>query len=89
MMQDLDKDTPPVNNASLERCIVFMHHQQVLLDRALGILHRMGTEQTGWRGAIKRWYYEDEPLRTDAANLVREAQFTQNMPDYARLVGDR
>lgn len=61
----------------------------VLLDRALGILHRMATEQTGWRARFRRWYYSDEPLRHDAANLVREAGFHFNeVPAHTRLVGD-
>ena len=60
----------------------------ILLDRALAILHRMATEHTGWRQFIWRWYYSDEPLRNDAANLVREAQFGMPMPNDTRLVGD-
>lgn len=59
-----------------------------LLERALGILHRFGTEQTGWRAIYRRWYYSDEPLRNDAANLVREAGFGMMMPLDTRLVGD-
>jgi len=57
------------------------------LDRALGILHRFATENTGWRSFFRRWYYSDEPLRNDAANLVREAQFHTQMPANTRLVG--
>lgn len=60
-----------------------------LLDRALGILHRMATEHTGWKSILRRWYYSDEPLRNDAANLVREAGFQMKQPDGTRLVGDR
>lgn len=59
-----------------------------LLDRALALLHRFGTERTGWRGFLSRWYYSDEPLRNDAANLVREAGFGMMMPIDTRLVGD-
>jgi len=59
-----------------------------MFDRALGILHRMATERTGWRAFFNRWYYSDEPLRNDAANLVREAQFSMMMPNDTRLVGD-
>lgn len=59
-----------------------------LLDRALAILHRMATEQTGWRALFRRWYYADEPLRNDAANLVREACFQMMQPNNTRLVGD-
>ena len=59
----------------------------ILLDRALGILHRMATENTGWRSFFRRWYYSDEPLRNDAANLVREAGFGMMQPCNTRLVG--
>lgn len=59
-----------------------------LLNRALGILHRMGTERVGWRAFFSRWYYSDEPLRNDAANLVREAQFKMKMPLGTQLIGD-
>lgn len=61
----------------------------MMLDRALGILHRMATENTGWRSFFRRWYYSDEPLRNDAANLVREAGFGMMQPINTRLVGDR
>jgi hypothetical protein len=61
-------------------------------DRALAILHRMATEcsNDGWwhRLFCRRWYYSDEPLRNDAANLVREAGFGMPMPLGTRLVGD-
>jgi len=64
----------------------------VLLDRALGILHRMATECSNdrwWhRLFCRRWYYSDEPLRNDAANLVREAGFGMMMPLGTRLVGN-
>lgn len=56
--------------------------------RALGILRRMGLEQTGWRGWIRRWYYGHEPLRNDAANLVREAGYYEPQPYNTRLVGN-
>jgi len=57
-----------------------------LLNRALAILHRFGTENTGWRSFFRRWYYSDEPLRNDAANLVREAGFDMMMPNDTQLV---
>ena len=60
----------------------------LILLEALGILHRFALEQTGWRGWLKRWYYPDEPLRHDAANLVRRAQFETARPEHTRLVGD-
>lgn len=62
--------------------------EREFLDRALSILHRMGIENTGWRGIFRRWYFSDEPLRNNAANLVREAGFAQKIPSHTRLVGD-
>ncbi len=59
-----------------------------LINRSLGILHRMATEHTGWRSFFRRWYYSDEPLRNDAANLVREAGFEMMRPDNTQLVGE-
>ena len=64
-----------------------LDHDAEMLTRALSILHRMGTERTGWRGFFARWYYSDEPLRNDAANLVREAGFYIPQPVNTRLVG--
>lgn len=63
-------------------------NDHVVLDRALAILHRFATEQTGWRAFFSRWYYNDEPLRNDAANLVRSVGFGMPMPRGTRLVGD-
>jgi hypothetical protein len=57
-------------------------------ERALDILHRMATEQTGWRRLFKRWFYSAEPLRNDAANLVREVGYQRPMPEATKLVGD-
>lgn len=57
--------------------------------RALVVLHRMATERTGWRAIFQRWYFSDEPLRNDAANIVREARFEMPMPIGTRLVGER
>jgi hypothetical protein len=56
------------------------------LDRALALLHRFATENTGWRSFFWRWYYSDETLRNDAANLVREAHFNMPMPANTRLI---
>jgi len=70
--------------------LAMMGKDPALLERALAILHRLGTEQTGWRAVFRRWYYSAEPLRNDAANLVREAGFgLAAMPPKTRLVGDR
>jgi len=58
-----------------------------LLLEALGLLHRFALEQTGWRGWLKRWYYSDEPLRHDAANLIRRAGYMTMTPGHCQLVG--
>ena len=43
------------------------------LQRALSILHNMSLERVGfWRQLFRRWHISDEPLRHDAANLLRE-----------------
>lgn len=57
-------------------------------DRALNILHSMAVERTGWRGFFRRWWISDEPLRNDAANLIREVGYVALMPVNSRLVGD-
>jgi hypothetical protein len=57
-------------------------------DRALHILHNMALERTGWRSLFRRWWFSDEPLRNDAANLIREIGYHQPMPIGSRLVGD-
>lgn len=56
--------------------------------RALRILHNMAVERTGWRSFFRRWWISDEPLRNDAANLIREVGYTALMPYDSRLVGD-
>ena len=56
--------------------------------RALCILHNMAVERTGWRSFFRRWWISDEPLRNDAANLIREVGYQQMMPIGTRLVGD-
>lgn len=61
------------------------HNQQM---RALTILHNMAVERTGWRSFFRRWWISDEPLRNDAANLIREVGYCALMPNNSRLVGD-
>lgn len=76
-------------NAARRRAFSLFDKDAALLDRSLAILHRMATENTGWRGWFRRWYFADEPLRNDAANLVREAGFGMPQPINTRLVGDQ
>ena len=61
---------------------------RALLMECLHVLHSFALEQTGWRGLFRRWYYSDEPLRHDAANLVRRAEFMAKQPEATRLVGE-
>lgn len=61
---------------------------RTLLMECLGLLHRFSLEQTGCRGIFRRWYYSDEPLRHDAANLVRRAEYMAKQPEGTRLVGE-
>ncbi len=61
----------------------------VILDMALRTLHRFATENTGWRSFFRRWYFSDEPLRNDAANIVRMAQFAMPRPENTRIIGDK
>lgn len=65
-----------------------MNNDEIILQRALEILHRLAIERTGWQRYVYRWYYPDEPLRNDAANLVRIAKFKMPMPEGTQLVGD-
>ena len=57
-----------------------MSEDMELNRRALEILHRMQVENTGWRSWFKRWYYSDEPLRNDAAALIRQSGFAMLQP---------
>lgn len=58
-------------------------------DRARVILRNMSLERTGWRGWLRRWAISDEPLRNDAANLLRESGFEfAFQPKHTRMVGD-
>lgn len=62
--------------------------ERATLDRALYILQEMATERTGWRALIfGRWYYSHEPLRNDAANLLRDEGSRFIMPVHTQIVG--
>ena len=56
-------------------------------ERALSILHNMAVERTGWRSFFRRWWISDEPLRNDAANLVREVGYQQLIPIDCQIIG--
>lgn len=56
-------------------------------ERAAIILHNMALERRGWH-PFRRWFINDEPLRNDAANLLRMSGWNFKMPDDCRLVGD-
>jgi hypothetical protein len=57
-------------------------------DRATVILHNMALERKGWRSIFKRWFISDEPLRNDAANLLRDRRVSMMTPNGFHMVGD-
>lgn len=58
-------------------------------ERMIYILKCMAIENTGWRGFFRRWYYSHEPLRNDAANLLREMKYRPILRYNTRLVGEK
>lgn len=57
--------------------------------RALVILHNLSLERTGfWRQLFRRWHISDEPLRHDAANLLREVNAEFLTPVGCQRVGE-
>lgn len=86
-MDSAPKDAPHLPSRSRGR--VMVEHDRQILERALGILHLMAVERVGWRQVIfGRWYYPDEPLRNDAANLLRSIGYKAMLPYHTRHVGD-
>lgn len=57
-------------------------------DRAMVILHNMALERKGWLSFFRRWHISDEPLRNDAANLLRERGVSLMTPIGFHWVGD-
>ena len=57
-------------------------------ERAARILHNMALENTGGRSFFRRWTIHHEPLRNDAANLLRARGFNALMEDGTQYVGD-
>ena len=57
---------------------------------ALLILHQMSLERSGpwWKRMFSRWWISDEPLRNDAARLLRKIGFRGMIPIGYRRVGD-
>ncbi len=56
-------------------------------DRAETILHNLALERVGpWRRFWRRWEISDEPLRCDAARLLREAGVHIKRPPNTQLV---
>ena len=56
--------------------------------RALNILSNMALENKGWKSFFRRWHISDEPLRNDAARLLREIGWKTFLPDGTDMVGD-
>lgn len=57
-------------------------------ERAMLILHNMALENMGWRSFFRRWVNHHEPLRNDAANLLREKGFLPILEMNTQYVGD-
>jgi len=58
--------------------------------RAAVILHNLALERVGpWRQFWRRWHISDEPLRNDAARLLREKGVHMLMPKDCQLVGGK
>ena len=59
-------------------------------DSALTILHNLALENGGpwWKRMWRRWHISDEPLRNDAARLLRRYQVMMMRPAGTRYVGD-
>ena len=59
-------------------------------ERAAGILHNLALEnRRRWWSPFRRWFIHDEPLRNDAANLLRQYKVGLPMPEGTFYVGDR
>lgn len=73
----------------------YSQNDQPMSDRqfaneAASILQNMSLERVGfWRQLFCRWHISDEPLRQDAANLLRRAGIEfRNYPKGTHRVGD-
>lgn len=85
MFSDAPKaeDFPPMMSGVVEE----LYNTKDVI-RAIGILENMALENTGWKALFRRWYISDEPLRNDAANLLREMGVITRKPIGTQLVGD-
>ncbi len=52
------------------------------------ILHHMALERKRRQWLFGRWKISHEPLRNDAANLLRESGWRGLMPEGTQYVGD-
>lgn len=57
-------------------------------DRAAYILHRMALEHCGTVSPSERWVVQEEQLRNEAANLMREARWVYPRRIGTHYVGD-
>ena len=57
---------------------------------ALSILHLMSLERDGpwWKRMLSRWWISDEPIRNDAARLLRRVGYRGMVPIGYRRVGE-
>lgn len=58
------------------------------ITRAIAILHNMALERKSGGIFSRRWHISSEPLRNDAASLLREYGICLLTPKGCHLVGD-
>lgn len=54
------------------------------LERISTVLENLATENTGWRRYFRRWKISHEPLRTDAANILRDLHWMESRRQLIR-----
>ena len=58
-----------------------------LTSEMLVVLHNLALERIGWRRYFSRWYISDEPLRNDAARILRAVGYKAMFPVGTKYVG--
>ena len=56
--------------------------------RAMFVLHEFTLERTGWRRWLYRWYHSDEPLRNDAARILKDSGCQFMRPIGSRSIAE-
>ena len=77
------------NNGYFDPPIQKEMYTEEFLKIALNILHDLALENRN-KGLFKlnRWYIPDEPLRNDAARLLRRINYKRKKPYDTKYVGD-